>query len=120
MNKVVLSMNKPTTPSSMRPAKRRRLPRSFKEFTPSHHFNPRSFFRELIWKAIFTPRVGQHRRPQFPRLAPGKLALTWIDLNNYISAEYTKPGIQTRGVQFTWCKACKEGRSGSCPCCNKN
>ena len=61
------------------PARRkRRLPRSFRDLTPSHHFKPRTFFYELVWKALLTPRTGQHRRPQFPKLAQGKVALTWI------------------------------------------
>ena len=71
-------MNKQPTPTSIRAAKRRRVPRSFKELTPSNHFNPRTFFRELIWKAFLTPRTGEHRRPQFPRLTHGKVAITWI------------------------------------------
>lgn len=62
-----------------RPASRRRLPRSFKELTPTHAFNPRTFFREMVWKALLTPRVGRRPvRPVFPRLKHGQLALTWI------------------------------------------
>lgn len=57
---------------------RRRIPRSFRELTPSNHFRPRKFFYELVWKALLTPRVGQHQRPVFPKLAPGHIALTWI------------------------------------------
>jgi L-ascorbate metabolism protein UlaG (beta-lactamase superfamily) len=58
--------------------RRRRLPRSFKELTPSNHFNPRTFFYEMVWKALLTPRVGQHRRPNFPKLTRGHVAVTWI------------------------------------------
>lgn len=58
--------------------RRRRLPRSFKELTPSNHFNPRTFFQEMVWKAWITPRTGEHRRPEFPRLESGQVALTWI------------------------------------------
>ncbi len=58
--------------------RRRRLPRSFKELTPSNHFNPRTFFYEMVWKALLTPRVGQHKRPNFPKLTRGHVALTWI------------------------------------------
>ncbi len=57
---------------------RRRLPRSFKELTPSHHFSPRLFFYELVWKTLLTRRIGQHRRPNFPKLSRGDVALTWI------------------------------------------
>jgi L-ascorbate metabolism protein UlaG (beta-lactamase superfamily) len=59
-------------------ASRRRMPRSFKELTPSNHFSPRLFFRELVWKALLTPRTGFHKRPEFPKLAQGQVAITWI------------------------------------------
>jgi L-ascorbate metabolism protein UlaG (beta-lactamase superfamily) len=58
--------------------RRRRLPRSFKELTPSNHFNPRTFFYEMVWKALLTRRIGQHKRPNFPKLTRGHVALTWI------------------------------------------
>ncbi len=32
----------------------------------------------MVWKALLTPRVGQHKRPEFPKLAHGQVALTWI------------------------------------------
>jgi L-ascorbate metabolism protein UlaG (beta-lactamase superfamily) len=57
---------------------RRRLPRSFKELTPSNHFNPRTFFYEMVWKALLTPRSGAHQRPVFPKLTHGHVAITWI------------------------------------------
>src|SRR5260221_11499571 len=61
------------------PGRRRRgLPRSFKDLTPSNHFNPRTFFYEMVWKALLTPRAGQHKRPNFPKLTRGHLAVTWI------------------------------------------
>ncbi len=56
----------------------RRVPRSFKELTPSKHFSPRSFFRELIWKALLTRRTGFHKKPEFPKLKHGEVAITWI------------------------------------------
>ncbi|MGO8763970.1 MAG: MBL fold metallo-hydrolase [Limisphaerales bacterium] len=62
---------------SMRPA-RRKLPRSFKDLTPANHFNPATFFRELVWKALLTPRTGKSRRPIFPKLKIGEVAVTWI------------------------------------------
>ncbi len=57
---------------------KRRIPRSFKELTPSNHFSPRTFFRELVWRALVTPRSGSTKVPAFPRLSGKELALTWI------------------------------------------
>lgn len=68
-----------TKPPAHRPAvPRRKLPKSFKELTPSNHFSPRTFFRELVWKALLTRRTGEHRKPVFPRLVRGQVAVTWI------------------------------------------
>src|SRR5437588_7301134 len=71
---MIKDTNSPAEPSR----RRRRLPRSFKELTPSNHFNPRTFFYEMGWKALLTPRIGQHQRPVFPKLRRGHVALTWI------------------------------------------
>jgi len=68
-------MNKPASPKGV---PRRRLPRSFKDLTPAKHFNPATFFRELVWKALLTPRTGEQQRPVFPRLKHGEVAITWI------------------------------------------
>jgi L-ascorbate metabolism protein UlaG (beta-lactamase superfamily) len=65
-------------PSEGESSGRRRLPRSFKELTPSKHFNPRTFFHEMVWKALITRRTGQHRKPAFPKLNHGQVAITWI------------------------------------------
>ena len=54
------------------------MPRSFKDFTPAKHFNPRTFFHEMVWKTLLTRRTGQQRRPVFPKLSRGQVALTWI------------------------------------------
>jgi L-ascorbate metabolism protein UlaG (beta-lactamase superfamily) len=68
-----------TKPASHQPAPtRRKLPRSFKDLTPAKHFKPGKFFRELVWKALLTPRTGQQRRPVFPKLTRGQVAVTWI------------------------------------------
>ncbi|MBI4660386.1 MAG: MBL fold metallo-hydrolase [Verrucomicrobia bacterium] len=68
-----------------RSQRRRRLPRSFKELTPSHHFNPRTFFREMVWKALLTRRIGQQKKPAFPPLHRGQLALTWIGHASFLA-----------------------------------
>ncbi len=65
-------------PTQKSPAARKRLPRSFKELTPSKHFNPRTFFHEMVWKALLTRRTGEHRIPSFPKLNHGQAAITWI------------------------------------------
>jgi L-ascorbate metabolism protein UlaG (beta-lactamase superfamily) len=65
-------MTKPQRPA------RKKIPRSFKELTPANHFKPATFFRELIWKALLTPRTGEHRAPIFPKLKNGEVAITWI------------------------------------------
>src|SRR5436305_12118277 len=65
--------------------RRRRLPRSFKDLTPSNHFNPRTFFREMIWKALLTKRTGQQRCPVFPKLTAGQVALTWIGHASFLA-----------------------------------
>jgi L-ascorbate metabolism protein UlaG (beta-lactamase superfamily) len=68
--------------------RRQPLPRSFKDLTPSKHFNPRTFFYELIWKALLTPRRGEHVRPKFPKLTPGQIALRWIGHSSFL-AQFT-------------------------------
>jgi L-ascorbate metabolism protein UlaG (beta-lactamase superfamily) len=65
--------------------RKRRLPRSFKELTPSNHFNPRTFFHEMVWKALLTKRTGQFRQPEFPKLSAGQLALTWIGHASFLA-----------------------------------
>ena len=71
-------MNEPAEHAGPTASRRRRFPRSFRELTPANHFKPRKFFYELVWKALITPRVGQHKRPVFPKLTRGRVALTWI------------------------------------------
>ena len=70
----MMTKHKPYRPPSVRP----RLPRSFKDLTPSRHFNPRTFFQEMVLKAWLTPRTGQQRKPVFPKLTYGQVAITWI------------------------------------------
>jgi L-ascorbate metabolism protein UlaG (beta-lactamase superfamily) len=66
-------------PKPYRPAQiRQPLPRSFKDLTPAKHFNPRTFFHEMVWKALLTRRTGKQRRPAFPKLCTGQVAITWI------------------------------------------
>ena len=72
-------MTNPAEPSSEPSGRpKRRLPRSFKELTPARHFKPSKFFHELVIKALLTPRHGEQRRPVFPKLKHGQVAITWI------------------------------------------
>jgi len=57
---------------------RQPLPRSFKDLTPAKHFNPRTFFHEMVWKALITRRTGRFQEPKFPKLKQGQVAITWI------------------------------------------
>jgi L-ascorbate metabolism protein UlaG (beta-lactamase superfamily) len=65
--------------------KKKPLPRSFKELTPSKHFSPSKFFYEMVWKAWITPRQGEAFRPEFPKLTRGQLALTWIGHASFLA-----------------------------------
>ena len=66
-------------PTPYRPTVTRQpLPKSFKDLTPAKHFNPRTFFREMVWKALLTRRIGESREPVFPRLKSGQVSITWI------------------------------------------
>jgi len=56
----------------------RKIPRSFKELTPTKAFNPANFFYEMVWKAFLTKRSGEHKKPDFPTIDNDELALTWI------------------------------------------
>src|SRR5215212_1760029 len=69
-----MSKNTPYRPRSTRQP----LPRCFKDLTPAKHFNPRTFFREMVWKALLTRRTGEHLQPVFPKLSTGQVAITWI------------------------------------------
>src|SRR5258708_17628223 len=68
--------------------RRRRIPRSFKELTPSNHFNPRTFFYEMVCKTWFTKRSGQSRTIPVPRMTPGQVSLTWIGHASFL-AQFT-------------------------------
>jgi len=67
---------------------RKKLPRSFKDLTPSRHFKPSKFFYEMVWKALLTPRTGKHNKPKFPKLTEGQVALTWIGHASFL-AQFT-------------------------------
>ena len=41
--------------------RKRRIPRSFRDLTPTRAFNPRTFFYEMGLKALVTRRRGEYR-----------------------------------------------------------
>jgi L-ascorbate metabolism protein UlaG (beta-lactamase superfamily) len=87
-NYALLMKNNPLQPHSEPHRRRRRLPRSFKDLTPCHHFNPRTFFYEMVWKTLLTRRTGEHNRPEFPSLSEKQMALTWIGHASFL-AQFT-------------------------------
>ena len=83
-----------TTKKPIRPAPPpKRLPKSFKDLTPSKHFTPCKFFRELVWKAFLTPRIGEHQHPVFPKLTQGQVAITWIGHASFL-IQFTDLNVQ--------------------------
>lgn len=72
--------------------RRKKIPTSFKELTPSKHFHPGTFFYEMVWKALLTKRAGQHSSPRFPTLQEGQVALTWIGHASFL-AQFTDLNI---------------------------
>ncbi|NLH73094.1 MAG: MBL fold metallo-hydrolase [Verrucomicrobia bacterium] len=65
-------------------ASKRRLPRSFKELTPTRAFSPRTYFREMVWKPLMTRRRGRHKQPLFPHPRAGQVGLTWIGHSSFL------------------------------------
>jgi L-ascorbate metabolism protein UlaG (beta-lactamase superfamily) len=92
-----------SSPRSNDPARRprRRLPRSFKELTPSQSFNPRTFFREMVWKPLRTKRTGQHKRVIFPRLKEGQVAITWIGHASFL-VQFTDLNVLIDPIFANW------------------
>src|SRR5436189_5652052 len=80
---------------------RRRMPRTFKDLTPTKAFNPRTFFHEMVWKALLTPRIGQHKRPEFPKLTSGQVALTWIGHTSFL-VQFTNLNILSEPNFANW------------------
>src|SRR3989442_2874894 len=103
-------MIKPTPYRPLPP--RQSLPRSFKDLTPAKHFNPRTFFREMVWKALLTPRTGQHRQPSFPKLSKAQFAGTRIghasflvhftDLTALIEPNFANSLSLLNPIKATW------------------
>jgi len=42
----------------------------------------------MVWKALLTPRSGEHSVPKFPQLTKGEVALTWIGHASFL-AQFT-------------------------------
>ena len=69
---------------------RKGLPKSFKDLTPTKSFAPKKFFKEFVLKPLFRRRQGEHRKPDYPELKEGEVALTWIGHASFL-------------IQFTTC-----------------
>lgn len=95
------------------PKKKKRIPRSFKELTPSNHFNPRTFFYEMVWKAWFTKRVGECKVPQYPNLVDGQVALTWIGHASFL-AQFTDLNLLIDPNFANWIFLLKRLRKAGC------
>lgn len=78
--KSVPSMTKSRSGKNHTPPKsnRRKIPRKFKDLTPTNAFNPRTFFHEMVWKALLMKKTGKRKKPTFPKLEDGQVAITWI------------------------------------------
>jgi L-ascorbate metabolism protein UlaG (beta-lactamase superfamily) len=86
------SIHSARVPHARSTRRRKPLPRSFKDLTPSKHFNPPKFFYEMVWKAWLTRRTGQPASPKFPKLTKGQVALTWIGHASFL-AQFTDLNI---------------------------
>lgn len=95
----------PTEPGSGRAStsrgRRKRLPRSFRELTPSDSFNPRTFFHEMVWKPLRMRRSGIQRRVTFPRLKEGEVAITWIGHASFL-VQFTDLNVLIDPIFADW------------------
>ena len=83
----------PENPNRHTPERpRRKLPRSFKDLTPTNAFHPRKFFHEFVWKALLMKRSGEHKKPEFPKLVDDQVALTWIGHASFL-AQFEKLNV---------------------------
>lgn len=102
-------MNPEYGPSGRPKRPRRRLPRSFREFTPTNAFSPRAYFREMVWKALLTRRRGEHRVPAFPRLKPGEVCVTWIGHASFL-IQFTDLNVLIDPIFANWLFVMKRQR----------
>ena len=68
----------------------------------------------MVWKAWLTPRCGECRKPEFPKLTPGKVAITWIghasflvqfnDLNVLIDPNFANWLFLSKRVKRAGCR----------------
>ena len=66
--------------------KSRKILSRLRRAKPDHHiglkprtgWHRRNFLAEVVWPSLFEPRHGERLSPEFPELAAGQVALTWI------------------------------------------
>lgn len=68
--------------------RKRRIPRSFKEITPTQAFNSRTFFYEMVWKFLIRGAGESCQKPDYPNLHESQLALTCIGHASFL-AQFT-------------------------------
>lgn len=57
---------------------------------PKNGWQRRNFVTEVLIPSIFTKRAGEHASPEFPELAEGQIAVTWIGHASFL--------LQTQGM----------------------
>jgi len=83
------------------PPHRRGLPKSFKDLTPTKSFAPKRFFKEYVLKPLFWRRQGEHRKPDFPELKEGDVAITWIGHASFL-IQFTDLNIVVDPIFANW------------------
>jgi L-ascorbate metabolism protein UlaG (beta-lactamase superfamily) len=55
----------------------------------------------MVWKALVTKRTGQHKRPQFPKLNEGQVAITWIGHASFL-LQFTDLNVLIDPIFANW------------------
>jgi L-ascorbate metabolism protein UlaG (beta-lactamase superfamily) len=81
---------------------RRKVPRSFRDLTPGDHFNPRTFFREMVWHALKTAATGSVKIPNFPLLVQFEGLTAIVDPNFanwlFLLKRLKRPGLRVKDL----------------------
>jgi len=58
--------------------RRKEKPSNHVGLKPAEGWRKRNFLSEVVWPSLFQKRHGRRLAPEFPKLADGQVALTWI------------------------------------------